>query len=84
MTDPRETVRRFVALHTNKRDLADSVDLFGAGLVSSLFAVQIVVWVERTFGVPVTADDLELANFASVEAIARFIESKRGIAAPAT
>jgi methoxymalonate biosynthesis acyl carrier protein len=84
MTDPREMVRRFVMEHTNQSDLDDGVDLFAVGLVSSLFAVQIVMWLERTFGVPVTEDDLELANFTSVDAIVGFIESKRSLTGQAT
>jgi methoxymalonate biosynthesis acyl carrier protein len=70
-------VRQFVRDHVEHDDFADDDDLFATGLVSSLFAVQIVMWVERTFGATVGPSDLDIDNFATVEAIAGFVRRKR-------
>jgi len=72
--DLRDQVRRYLARHTNRPELDDSLDVFEAGLVSSLFAVQIVVWVERTFQRPVAAEELDIANFRTVDSIVAFVE----------
>ncbi|MEQ4304222.1 phosphopantetheine-binding protein [Plantactinospora sp. B6F1] len=62
----------FIARQTKKTVTAE-VDLFGTGLVSSLFAMQLVAYVESTFGVAVQGPDLKLANFRSVAAITELV-----------
>ncbi|GGT76129.1 MULTISPECIES: phosphopantetheine-binding protein [Actinomadura] len=73
-------VREFVSQHTGGASIADDVDIFATGFVSSLFAVQILTWVERTFDLAVSGDDLDIANFMSVDAITRFVLGKRAVA----
>ncbi len=56
--------------------ISDDAQIFEAVGVNSLFAVQLVMWVERTFGVPVASDELNLENFQSISALSRFVERK--------
>jgi acyl carrier protein len=70
-------IREFVAKHTGGAQLDDGTDIFATGYVSSLFAVQILTWVERTYDLPVAGDELDIKNFQSIEAIARFVAGKR-------
>lgn len=67
----------FIERQTRKTVTVD-VDLFGSGLVSSLFAMQLVAHVESTFGVTVQGPDLKLANFRSVAAITELVQRLRG------
>ena len=46
------------------------------GFVNSLFAMQLVLFVENHFGVAVEDDDLDIDNFKSINAIASLIERK--------
>lgn len=52
-------------------------DCFASGLVNSLQALEIVTYVEQTFGVSVEVEDLELDNFRSAARIATFVRLKR-------
>jgi methoxymalonate biosynthesis acyl carrier protein len=61
-----------------KTNVTTDVDLFGSGLVSSLFAMQLVAHVESTFGVTVRGPDLTLANFRTVADITRLVLRLRG------
>lgn len=72
----REFVGRFV-----RGMLADGDDIFATGFVNSMFAMQLVQFVETAFGVAVENEDLEIDNFRSVNAIAALVERKT--AAPA-
>ena len=54
-------------------------DYFASGRVNSLFALQLVLFVERRFGLVVEPEDLDLANFRSITAIASFIAAKRAV-----
>jgi methoxymalonate biosynthesis acyl carrier protein len=44
-------------------------DLFASGVVSSLFAMELVVFVEKAFDVVVEREDLALDNFRTVGAM---------------
>lgn len=57
-------------------DFPDDEDLFASGTLNSLFALQLVVFVEKEFQIRVENEDLELANFHGVNAIADFVERK--------
>ncbi|MFG1644969.1 acyl carrier protein [Amycolatopsis sp. NPDC049252] len=73
MADQRATIRTFVAKHIGGAEFADEDDLFATGYVNSLFAVQIVMFTERTFGLAVVGPDLDIANFSSVDRIDTFV-----------
>ncbi|KAA2266547.1 acyl carrier protein [Solihabitans fulvus] len=51
-------------------------DYFALGLVNSLFALELVTHVERTFGLTVEVEDLDLDNFRTMNRIARFVRHK--------
>ncbi|MFI9644803.1 acyl carrier protein [Streptomyces sp. NPDC052040] len=76
-----KTVRTFIGEHVRDTELRDDRDIFATGSVSSLFAVQLVMWVERTFGITVHPTDLDIDNFRTVNDVVRFVESRQ--AAPA-
>jgi methoxymalonate biosynthesis acyl carrier protein len=41
-------------------------DLFASGLISSMFAMELVVHLEQSYGIAVVGRDLKLDNFRSV------------------
>ena len=45
--------------------------------MNSLMAMQLVLFVEKEFGVSVDNDDLDLANFRSVNRVAEFVQRKK-------
>jgi methoxymalonate biosynthesis acyl carrier protein len=77
LTDQLATIRAFVANHLGGLEVTDQENFFETGHVNSLFAVQIVMFVENTLGVPVVDGDLDIANFSSVERINDYASRKR-------
>jgi methoxymalonate biosynthesis acyl carrier protein len=77
MTDARDRIHAFVSGHLQSVAFADEDDLFGDGLVNSLFAMQLVMFLEQDFGIEVTNDDLDMDNFRSIAAMAAFVARKR-------
>ncbi|MEA2138960.1 MAG: methoxymalonate biosynthesis acyl carrier protein [Solirubrobacteraceae bacterium] len=53
------------------------VDLFADGGVSSLFAMELVVFVEQEFDVEVGGEDLVLDNFRTVRSMAALVARLR-------
>jgi methoxymalonate biosynthesis acyl carrier protein len=68
----------FVGQYVNNAAVAPDVDLFSSGMVNSLFAMQLVLFVEREFGVVVDNEDLDFENFKSIDAIGAFVLRKLG------
>ena len=64
-----------------RQPIADDEDIFATGLVNSLFAAQLVMFVEDRFEMTVDNDDLDLSNFSSVDAITGFVAKRIGAAA---
>jgi methoxymalonate biosynthesis acyl carrier protein len=52
-------------------------DIFASGAVNSLFAMELVVFVEQRFGVRIIGPDLTLDNFRSVRAMATLVDRLR-------
>lgn len=71
-----ERIHLFVAALTES-EIGDDDDFFRLGLVNSLRALEIVVYVETTFGVSV--EDLDLDNFRTIERIALFVAGKQPV-----
>lgn len=74
----RARLRAFIARAAHGHPFADDEDIFGLGLVTSMFALELVTFVESSFGLTVETEDLELDNFRTVEAIAGLVERKSG------
>lgn len=72
----KESLRRFIQHSIQLPQLADDDDLFATGIVNSLFAVQLVTYIEKTFGLEVDAEDLEIRNFRSLNAATAFVQKK--------
>ena len=72
----KATVREFINNSINIDGLGDDANLFESGIVNSLFAVQLMTFVERDFGIEIGMEDLDVENFKSVSATADFINRK--------
>ncbi|MEK9942771.1 MAG: acyl carrier protein [Gammaproteobacteria bacterium] len=73
-----EDIREFLGQFVSDPSVPVDQDLFGSGLVNSLFAMQLVLHIEAEYGIAVSNDDLDLDNFRSLQAIAGFVGRKRG------
>lgn len=84
--DDADLIRKFVRSNLVVLDaetpLGDDDNIFDLGLVDSPFAIQLVAFIEKEFGLEVLDADLDIANFSSVTAIATFVRKKRAAASP--
>lgn len=74
----RKTVREFILSSINITQLDDDDNLFESGIVNSLFAVQLMTFIEKTFAIEVEMDDLDIENFKSLSATTAFVVRKNG------
>jgi acyl carrier protein len=72
----KESIRGFFSRFFITTKLGDDDDIFAGGYVNSLFAMQLIAWLEKEFGVVVADSDLQISNFNSVSSIVAFVERK--------
>lgn len=65
----------FVSASTGFRPGMDD-DFFALGLVDSLFALELVTFVERRYAFEVEVEDLDLDNFRTVSRLTGFVLAK--------
>ncbi|HCC36024.1 MAG TPA: D-alanyl carrier protein [Ruminococcaceae bacterium] len=56
--------------------ISDDDNFFEKGLVNSLFAMQLVSFIEKEFGIVIDNDELDIENFQSINAVTNFIGNK--------
>lgn len=74
----KETVRQFILSSINISDLRDDDDLFELGIANSLFAIQLMTFIEKTFALEVEMEDMDIENFKSLSASTAFVMKKSG------
>ena len=74
--DTKAEIRQFLRKHFKDYNLRDDEDIFSLGFVNSLFAMQLVLFVEQTFHITVEDDDLDIDNFRTINALASLIQRK--------
>ena len=74
----KESVKRFILSSINIAHLGDDDNLFESGIVNSLFAVQLMTFIEKTFAIEIGMDDLDIENFKSLNAATAFVVRKNG------
>ncbi|HTR56293.1 MAG TPA: acyl carrier protein [Kofleriaceae bacterium] len=76
-----ERVRQFVTSNFYVPDgakLDDTTPLIEAGILDSTGVLELVTFIESTFGIQVGDEELVPANFGSIQALCTFIGRKRG------
>jgi len=69
-------IRNFLSRFFRGHDLKDDEDMFSLGFVNSLFAMQLVMFIEEEFNIKIDDDDLEPDSFATINNMVKLIENK--------
>jgi acyl carrier protein len=77
-TEIKQALVRCLRLPMQPEDIADGMSLFGDGLgLDSIDVLEIVLELERTFGVTIADQETGATALLSVDSIAAFIEASR-------
>lgn len=72
----REKIISFLGKFVNVNEIADTDNIFETGLVNSLFAMNLVDFIEREFDVNIDNDELDMENFKDIKSIVALIDKK--------
>jgi acyl carrier protein len=73
-------IRNFLSRSFAGRDVADQDDIFALGFANSLFAMQLVAFIEKEFGIDIDSEDLEMDNFRTIQAMSALVARKKSLA----
>jgi methoxymalonate biosynthesis acyl carrier protein len=77
VTDIKVQIKAFLMKSVPKHEFPDDEDIFASGHVNSLYAMQLVAFVEDEFDIKVGQKDLDIEHFRSIRAIADFVARKQ-------
>lgn len=77
-----EKVREFIKRHlvvfdADEIEFSNNDNIFEKGFVNSLFAMQLLEFIESEFNIQVDSDELLIDNFSTVNNIVRLIMKKK-------
>ncbi len=75
--DMYQKIREFICKVSRKQELSDDEDIFEGGIVNSLFAMQLVLYLEKQFDIRIQGSELKKDNFRNINTIIKFIEDKQ-------
>ena len=76
-SDAADQLRGFLHGSLGK-SIGDEDDVFQVGGATSLFAMELVLFIEESLGVALEDDDLKRENFSTLNAMMRMVDGKRG------
>jgi methoxymalonate biosynthesis acyl carrier protein len=77
----RAKIKDFLSRFFGSHELHDDDDIFASGFVNSMFAMQLVLFIEQEFQVTIENEDLDFDNFRTINAIVNLLEHKTAVVA---
>ncbi len=74
-TDVRTRIHEYVEELAKEDDIDPSINLFDAGLLTSVHVLDLIACLEETFKISISPDDLSVENFASIDAMVSYTEN---------
>ncbi|MEV4178895.1 acyl carrier protein [Nonomuraea sp. NPDC049709] len=68
-----EQILDFVRGRYPQAEIDETQDIFALGFVNSLFAMELVMFVEKTFGVTIPNEELRIDNFRTASSMAGLV-----------
>lgn len=81
MESTKARIKEFLSQFFRNYVLADDEDIFALGFVNSLFAMQLVLFIETELQVTIENEDLDFENFRTINAMAGLVERKTAVLA---
>jgi acyl carrier protein len=81
MESAKAKIKEFLSQFFGNHELQDDEDIFSLGFVNSMFAMQLVLFLEKEFQVTIENEDLDFDNFRTINAMNNLLERKTAVLA---
>lgn len=72
-----KVIHEYIMKYVSVDKIEYDQDIFESGLVNSLFTIELMTFLEKTFNIKITMDDLDMKNFVTISCIGQFVRNKR-------
>ncbi len=79
MESAKTKIKEFLSQFFGNHELQDDEDIFSLGFVNSMFAMQLVLFLEKEFQVTIENEDLDFDNFRTINAMNNLLERKTAV-----
>jgi len=76
MEENEAKIKKFLSRFFANHELQADEDIFALGFVNSMFAMQLVLFIEQEFQIIIENEDLEFDNFRTINNMAVLIKQK--------
>ncbi len=76
MNNVEEKIKAYILRSTSKADLKGDEDIFAIGIVHSLFAMQLILFIEKEFGIEIDEDELDFDTIRTLNDISALVGKK--------
>jgi len=73
----RETIVAYIEEISNEKGFDHSSNLFECGVLTSLDVLSLVAFLEDTFALEISGDDIEIANFGTIDGLVAMVTMKQ-------
>lgn len=78
MEENKAKIKTYLSRFLENHDLQDDEDIFVLGF-TSMFSMQLVLFLEQEFQIIVETEDLDLDNLKTVNTLATLVETKKSL-----
>ncbi|GAX42275.1 putative D-alanyl carrier protein [Tolypothrix sp. NIES-4075] len=81
MKEAKARIKTFLSQYFGNHELQEDEDIFSLGFINSMFAMQLVLFIEQEFQIVIDNEDLDFENFRTINAMVSLIERKTAVLA---
>jgi methoxymalonate biosynthesis acyl carrier protein len=78
MEETKSIIKAYLSRFLDDRDLQDDEDIFALGF-TSMFSMQLVLFLEQEFQIVVETEDLEVNNLKTLNSLTTLVENKKSL-----
>jgi methoxymalonate biosynthesis acyl carrier protein len=79
----KDQILTFIRERYPQAEVTESEDIFQLGFINSLFAMELVMFVEKAFAITIPNDELRIDNFRTAESMAALVGRRSSAPVPA-
>lgn len=76
MEDIKRKIKEFLKKYYRIEEQNEFEDITAFGLINSLFAMQMILFLEKEFKIRITSEDLKPENFQTIHSISKLVQKK--------
>jgi len=77
--EKKETIRQFIIEYflSGSGEIKDDDSLFEAGIIDSLSLLELIAFIEKTYGISISMSQITISNFDSINKIYKLIKGSK-------